>query len=145
MLLSDGRAEGKPGRGAADLPDEERHFFLNDVGALEHDVMRAACGDDAPTARGEVGEIVLHAAPCIHHGPGLVVGQGSRRVAGKHKDGQVAESGVDGLVAGAVEALNLTEQARDDHVTAAFCSKRCNVGWDVTGALLAMAQPAGNT
>ena len=131
-LLSDGGAEGGPGRGAADLPDEEWHFFLDEVGALEHDVMRAACGDDAPTARGEVGEIALHAAPCIHHGLGLAVGQCSRRVAGKHKDGQIAKSGVDGLIAGAVEALNLTEQRRGDHVTAAFCDKRCDVGWDVT-------------
>jgi hypothetical protein len=95
-LLRDGGGEGRPRCGAADLPDEERYFFLDEAGALEHDVMRAACGDDAPTARGEVGEIALHAAPCIHHGLGLVVGQVSRQV-----DRRIAcESVVRTLVAG---------------------------------------------
>jgi hypothetical protein len=36
-LLSDSDAEGGPVRRAADLPDEERHFFLDKVGALKHD------------------------------------------------------------------------------------------------------------
>lgn len=97
------------GSGSADLLDEERDLFDDEIRPIPMHIVRAALGNDSSAMGGELFEVFLHLTPRLLSSDFIgwtVSWNGLGGIMRKDQDGQRTEgTGVNGLVSGLIKAV----------------------------------------